>query len=188
MRGGWTASVLVLVSLGPVGVASAERHDGPVTGHDKAAFAWQLALFVGWPEAAFPRADSPFVFCVAGDDGIGSALEGMAARAQIRDRHVQIRRLEVDGDYLGCHMTWLTAAAMGTVEPVLARVRSRPILTISDVPGAAGRGVHFALATRDRRIVFDVNLAEARRSGLKLSARLLRLARSVIPARKDRVP
>ncbi|MNL86350.1 hypothetical protein D3C87_2150180 [compost metagenome] len=51
-----------------------------------------------------------------------------------------------------------------------------PVLTITDATGFADRGIMIEMRRQGPRIVFDVNLAAARRVNLDFSSRLLKLA------------
>jgi hypothetical protein len=64
----------------------------------------------------------------------------------------------------------------GAVRPVLDRVRSRPVLTVSDAPGFLDEGGIIQLVRTDNRLGFNISLPAAERAGLRLSSHLLRLA------------
>ncbi|MBT3404049.1 MAG: YfiR family protein, partial [Gammaproteobacteria bacterium] len=51
---------------------------------------------------------------------------------------------------------------------------------VSDNPGGLERGVMINMVTVKGRITFEVNLAEVERHGLKMSSKLLRLAKRII--------
>lgn len=72
----------------------------------------------------------------------------------------------------------------GTAEAQLDRlfetIDGQPVLTVADMPGFARAGGILDLTTIDDRLRFDVNTTAAERAGLKLSAKLLRLAATVI--------
>jgi hypothetical protein len=53
------------------------------------------------------------------------------------------------------------------------------VLTVGDTAGFAERGVLINLQRQDSRLGFEINLAQARRSGLRFSSKLLKLGRIV---------
>ena len=65
------------------------------------------------------------------------------------------------------------------VNRLLAGVRDRPVLTIAELPGFTDFGGIINLYRADDRLRFEVNLGAAKRAGLAISSRLLRLARIV---------
>jgi hypothetical protein len=58
-------------------------------------------------------------------------------------------------------------------------VRTSPVLTVADSPGAARQGVALNMAVERNRITFEANLLAARAAHLDLSSKLLRLATEV---------
>ena len=56
----------------------------------------------------------------------------------------------------------------------------QPLLSVGDEPGFLERGGIIALKLSDGRVRFDINLATARETGLRLSSQLLQLADQVI--------
>jgi hypothetical protein len=78
-----------------------------------------------------------------------------------------------------CHAVWIAPAGDAQVRAVLARTSGKPILTLGDTDGFAERGVLINLRRESARIGFEVNLEEAKKSGLKLSSRLLALGKII---------
>ena len=66
-----------------------------------------------------------------------------------------------------------------TVRDLLSRFEGRPTLTLSAVPGFAKGGGMIELAREGGRIRLEVNLAAAGRAGLRISSKVLGLARAV---------
>ena len=62
---------------------------------------------------------------------------------------------------------------------ILQRAGGSSILTVSDVEGFCEKGGIIELLVSDDRLRFEVNLAEARRTHLQLSSKLLALAKLV---------
>jgi hypothetical protein len=59
---------------------------------------------------------------------------------------------------------------------MLDSTRTKPILTVSELPGFAESGGMIELYQMDDRIRFKVNLQSIREAGLELSSSLLKLA------------
>ena len=64
---------------------------------------------------------------------------------------------------------------------ILSHTDSKPILTIGDTNGYAAAGVLINFYTSGETVRFEMNESAIERSGLKVSARLLKLARIVDP-------
>lgn len=79
-----------------------------------------------------------------------------------------------------CHVLFVGARSwMGERGPLLRQARVHHVLLVSDLTAFARQGGHIGLETTGGRMRFSVNLAAARRAGLSLSSRMLRLARVV---------
>jgi hypothetical protein len=62
---------------------------------------------------------------------------------------------------------------------LLAAVRDAPVLTVSDTTDFARHGGGIEFVREPNRLRFDVNLPGAERAGIKVSSRLLKVARRV---------
>jgi hypothetical protein len=74
----------------------------------------------------------------------------------------------------------VSATAQAQVDRLFETIDGQPVLTVADMPGFAQAGGILDLITIDDRLRFNVNTTAAERAGLKLSAKLLRLAATVI--------
>jgi hypothetical protein len=75
-----------------------------------------------------------------------------------------------------CQVLYVDEHNRRTLDSLLRRLGSSPVLTITDASGFADQGIMIEMRKQGQRIVFDVNLAAARRARLDFSARLLKLA------------
>jgi len=141
----------------------------------KAAFLYNFARFVEWPDAALP-AGARLTICVLGSDPFGPVLEETIADKQVAERGLVVRRLAPGEGPGGCHILFVSAAeeaAFARVVPALAPLR---VLTVGEAEDFAERGGMIQLVTRDRKIRFRINVDAADAAGLRISSQLLRLA------------
>lgn len=142
----------------------------------KAAFVYNFALFVEWPDA--PQKDAPFVLCLAGRDLFGRAFDALEGKP-VRSQQLTVRRIDPAQGVDGCHMLYIAPAEEMRLGQILRVAAGRAILTVADTEEWSDRGVMINLKTHQGRLTFDVNLGPARRAGLEISSRLLRLASNV---------
>jgi hypothetical protein len=134
---------------------------------------------VEWPVAALP-AGAPFVVCISGDGQLRPALERVVSRRAIKERPARVRRVDGEQPLAGCHLLYISPSRGPALDALLERTAGRPILTVADSPGWCARGVIINLFVDDTAYVrFEVNSQSAERAGLKMSAKLLRLARVI---------
>jgi hypothetical protein len=158
--------------------AAAPAHADELEYMLKAEFMERFTHFVDWPADAFRTPDAPFVFCVVGDSPISPYLERIARDRRIKDRHAEVRHLRPGQDPGACHMLLIGADERQRLHVLLARIANRPVLTVSDAEGFGKEGVliNFYISDDDR-VRFEISSNEVKRSPLKISAQLLRLAR-----------
>lgn len=146
----------------------------------KAEFIERFTRFVVWPESVFASADSAFVVCVLGTGPLAAQLERVVGRGKLKDRSARLQHVEQNDALDGCHILFVAVADRGAVRSVMHRTRGKPILSIGDQPGFAEAGVLINLIIdEDGAVRFEINREVADASGLKISAKLMRLARFV---------
>lgn len=141
----------------------------------KAAFLYNFITFTEWPDSAFNSPDSPYVAGVVGDDPFGSALDDIVSGERIKGRPLVVRRFRRFDNLESCHILFISASESRRLPELLRRLRNRPVLTVSDLPGftAAGGGIGFTATTK---IGLNVNPTAIRNAQLVVSSKLLRLA------------
>lgn len=165
----WLALCASVLALWPaLGAAQSARPEAL-----KAEVAYRVLMFVNWPPER-EAATRSLQLCTQGDGPVASALQTLAGRP-IRQFTLDVRRLERGDPPGGCHLLYLPAP-----QPALrAALADAPVLVLSDGAGMLDQGAMINLQVEDGRIVFDVELDQARRAGLVISTKLLRLARFV---------
>jgi hypothetical protein len=172
-----SAVLMLLLTLAPVQAQAPLAPEAEV----KAEFVERFTRFIDWPTQQGAAPERPFVLGVLGSNEVGPRLEQLARARGFKQRKVEVRQLTGPEGVDGCDVVWISHAAQGQLAEVLARTSGKPILTLGDTVGFAEQGVLINLRRRAARIVFEINLAEAKKSGLKFSAQLLALGEIVGP-------
>lgn len=142
----------------------------------KAAFLYNFAKFTQWP--ALP-AGAPIVTCIIGDDEIATSFVQTVRGHNIGGHPLEVRRPGEGVSWRVCNLLFVSAAETGRSAAALAVIRGQPVLTVGDGKGFAQAGGIIELYVEARRFRFAVNVDAAGRSGVRLSSRLLELARVV---------
>lgn len=170
-------SRLVVLVVAMIAVRSLVSHAGPITEPQaKASLLFNLAAFVEWPSTALAAGD-PLAICVAGDPDVLVALRPFDGRA-IDGHAVTSRAVTDDEDPSTCHILFVSGAR----EPALALVRraaDRPVLTVGDGAQFARQGGTLRVFFEQSRLRFEINTTNAARTRLKISSKMLGLARVV---------
>jgi hypothetical protein len=85
-----------------------------------------------------------------------------------------------------CDVLVIEASETGSLPRLLDTLVRQPVLTVGDTEGYGQRGVMVNFYLDQSRVRFEINLAAARRAGLRISSQLLKLARIVEPAAEAR--
>jgi hypothetical protein len=145
----------------------------------KLGFLYNFSKFVEWPEQAFPAPNSPLVIGIVGSDPFGKELENDLSTRATRGHPIVLKRLSADGDLTACHILFIRAEERRHLAGILARLKGRAILTVGETPGFLDRGGHIDFVFVDKSLGFEVNRAATQQTPLKLSAKLLTVAKSM---------
>jgi vacuolar-type H+-ATPase subunit F/Vma7 len=140
----------------------------------KAAFLYHFATFVQWPETS--RSDRVFVIAVLGADGVAAELEEFLPGRAIQGRSMEVRRLRTIDELQDAAVIFVGADESATLPELIRRVEDRPMLVVTEVPGALENGSMINFQLVDQRVRFEISLTAAERAGLELSSRLLSAA------------
>ena len=147
----------------------------------KAAFLYNFATYVEWPTNAHPSAVSPLVIGVLGDDALVSELKRIASGKQVQNRRVEVVRVASSAGIRTCHILFLGESQRERTLEILASLDRQPTLTVGETDGFCERGGMINFCLENDRVRFEINPRTAERAGLKISSKLLRLARIVPP-------
>jgi hypothetical protein len=146
----------------------------------KAAFLYKFGGFVEWPARAFERADSAFTIGVLGADAVAAELEQVVTNRTVQGRPIAVRRLKRGQSLAGLHMLFVGSPESARIADLLGAAKGQPLLVVSESEDALSHGSMINFVAVEDKVRFDVALPSAERGQLKISARLLAVARKVI--------
>jgi hypothetical protein len=142
----------------------------------KAAIVYNLLSFVEWPSDVLGADTEALTLCVDARHPLAPALRPLAGQP-VRGRRLEMLVLADDAPPARrCHA--YVAARLPRDAVLLQQWRQSPVLVIAD--GAGPEEAAIRLLEANDRIVFEIDLASARRGRLGFSSRVLRLARRVL--------
>jgi YfiR/HmsC-like len=165
---------LLLVACGLAGAAA------PVSEYQlKAVFLFNFAHFVEWPPASLPQQSARFVIGVLGKDPFGSYLDEVVRGESVNGHPLAVERYSGIEEIRDCQILFIPAAELHNLDRILAALKGRSVLTVTDSDATAPRGVIIGLLRQDNRIRLRIDLQAARASNLTISSKLLRPAEIV---------
>ncbi|MGB5082450.1 MAG: YfiR family protein, partial [Burkholderiales bacterium] len=171
------ATALAAAVVGP----QAARADQPDEYRVKAAFLYKFGSYVEWPERSFARPDSPIAIGVMGADTLADELAQIVAGRNVNGRPVLVRKLRPGNSVAGLHVLFIGRTGRGRLAEILGAARSQALLTVTESDEALDLGSMINLVVVEDKVRFDVALPSSESGNLKISARLLGVARKVVP-------
>jgi hypothetical protein len=185
VRRGALAALLVSCSL--MCVTAILRGQAPAsTDEVKAAYLFNFAKFVEWPGGESAAA-GPLLLGVMGSDGVADALARIVRGKAIGGRALEVRRATSADNLARFHLLFVGTSQQPNLGEFLRRVDGSGVLTVSDIESFCRLGGTIGLVLEENRVKFEINLEPAERARLKVSSKLLNLARTVYPARAGAV-
>ncbi len=145
----------------------------------KAAFLFNFAKFVDWPPSTFAGPDAPFLVCVLGTDPFGGALDNALRGKVIAEHSAGVARVKRVSDISGCQILFVAASESHLLPEVLAKIRGQYVLVIGETDDFASSGGAIQFTLEENRVRFFINPDAADRAGLRISSKLLALAKIV---------
>ena len=146
----------------------------------KAAYLYQFGGFVEWPPQAFSGPDGAFTIGLIGAEAMAAELEQIVATRQVQGRQVIVRRLRAGEPLKGLQVLFVGGLEAERLPEIMSAARGAPLLVVTETADALSQGSTINFVAVDNRVRFDVALPAAERSRLRISSRLLGVARRVV--------
>lgn len=146
----------------------------------KIAYIYYLLKSVTWPRGTSPRKTRSADVCIIGDSTLSIHFE--ALNEKISNDHIQVNisYAPTSATIPDCHILFIDRTALAWLTPILEQAGSRPILTISNIPGFADKGGMIELVkVKQGKAAYirpRINSAIAEISNITLGAELLLIA------------
>lgn len=145
----------------------------------KAAYVYNLAKFVEWPAGTFKNPTDPISICVLGQSPVQTPLEEAVHGESIDDRKLIVRSLGNVQQATACHILFVAAAGHQHLRSVLRDIPASGLLTVGDTEGFLDDGAAVNFSLEGSRVRIDINISAVAKQGLRISPKLLSLARIV---------
>lgn len=141
----------------------------------KAAFLYNFAKFVKWPETSFPATNTPIAIGILGDNPFGADLEVAVRNKSINGHPVVVKQISL-GELKQCHVVFICCSPKRNLPETLETLKGEGVLTVSDSDRfmEAGGMIHFVM--EENKVRFEINDTVAKAAGLSISSKLLNLA------------
>ncbi|MBY0474113.1 MAG: YfiR family protein [Nitrosomonas sp.] len=153
---------------------SLARADSILEYQVKAAFIYNFIAFTHWPD----NTNATIHLCVYGEDYFGNEIDKLQNRP-IDKRNIKVLRISNPEQLEDCQTIFFSNSVSYNLSSILSTLQNKPILTLADSSNGISNGVTINMNLVNEKIVFEINLSIARKSGLDFSSKLLQLAAKV---------
>ena len=177
-RWAWPMPVVLLalyVALGVIHVRPAGA--GDLETKVKVAYIYNFTKFIEWPDDG-AAGNEPIRICVIGTDPIRTKLGELSSR-EVKGRPLKIVRIKDLSALSTCRLLFVSRSEESLVPLILQRLQGTGVLTVSDIPRFVQRGGMVGFITEKDRVKIEINQRAVRQAGLKISAKMLEIARVV---------
>jgi YfiR/HmsC-like len=145
----------------------------------KAAYLYRFTQYIEWPDAA--PSGIPFTIAVLDAPNVAAELRRILPNHRIKNSAAQVREIARLQDLGSAQMLYIGSAQIDRVRSVVAALANRPVLVVTDAERGLAAGSILNFVMLEHRVRFEVSLAAADRSRLRISAELLGVATRVEP-------
>jgi len=159
----------------------------------KAAFIYNFIQFVSWPESSFGKGD-PIILRIAGDfkhvDAVKVLSQKTTAMRHNGDKEIKkkctshqikVEKWDTSAKDNSCHILFIARGAEAMLPDIMADLKNKSVLVISDSDVALGNGAMIAFYIANSQVRFKIDPDAVASKNIKISSRLLRLATIVKP-------
>ena len=168
----------------------------------KAGYLLNFVEFIEWPSGTFADAQAPVIVGVMGTDPFGAELDKLQGKV-VNGRKLQIKRFKGLMEFRGeetpgrrqdgllmkqtqklmelksCHILFISSSEKKHVPLILKPLKDASVLTVSETEGFAQVGGIINFLDDGKRVQLEINLDAADRARLKISSKLLSLAKII---------
>jgi hypothetical protein len=145
----------------------------------KLAFLYNFTKFVEWPPESYREANTPLAICIVGHDPFSPDLETELRTRKVGDHPVEVRPLRATDSVNACHVVFVPITEKDHADKIMKSLQGSNTLTVGESEGFAAMGGIINLVVEGNKLRFEVNTDAADRAGLKISAKLLTMAKIV---------
>ena len=166
----------------------------------KAAFIYNFIKFVDWPKEKTADSNEPITIGIIGSEDFIKAFDPVIHK-QVKNRNISIKYFEgyeklkksQDDDdrqwnqkmeaLKTCHVLMFCICDSGRTEnssQIIKALKGSSVLTVGETDGFLEFGGIINFLMEDKKVRFEINNTAAKKSKLKISSKLLRLAKRVV--------
>ncbi|OGP92967.1 MAG: hypothetical protein A2156_10395 [Deltaproteobacteria bacterium RBG_16_48_10] len=170
------AIILLCLAAGCIAASTAQSQESEYM--IKAAFLYNFAKFVDWPDGSFMDDLSPIRLFIIGADPFGDTLDSLKDKT-IKARRLTIKRIQKIEEMDKPHILFISSSEKGNVRRIIESLKREPVLTVSEIQEFCQQGGMINFIRLGNKVQFEINPDAVQKKKLVISSRLLNLAKIV---------
>jgi hypothetical protein len=148
----------------------------------KAVYLFNFLQFSEWPDSAFTDARSPIILGVVGNDPFGTVLDEVLQSEKVGVHPITVVRFRTADEITSCQALFVCMSEKDNCQTILNGVQGYATLTVSEISGFNYLGGCIRFYIENNKLRFEINMKALKQAQLKVSSKLLRLARIINPS------
>lgn len=167
--------LIVIIHVSNCAAQSTEPSEAQI----KVAYLYNFAKLIEWLPESFKDANTPITLCVVGAEPFGGILEQSLAGRTANGHKLVSLRLNASDNFKACHILFISSSEKNRLPQILEALNGANVLTVGEMPQFAKSGGMINFFKEEKRVQFEINVEAVERAKLKISSRLLALAKLV---------
>jgi hypothetical protein len=158
---------------------SIHAQEAPTEYQVKAAYLFNFLKFVEWPGDPLVDTHARWVIGIVGANPFGDELTQIVSGKTVQGHELLVRRFQSGEDLHTCHVLFISASEKKRLPSMLAALSGSSVLTVGDMDDFIESGGMIQFVMEEKRVRFAIDVGASSQAGLKVSSKLLSLARTV---------
>ena len=146
----------------------------------KAAYLYNFAKFVEWPEQAFANSTAPIRLCIWNDWQFVTDVHQIVYGKVLAGRPIEVIGVQSMEQLRSCHILFISSSEVREVRRIMDVLHEASVLTVGEMKGFLADGGMIDFILEDERVQFEINHKAASKAELRISSRLLGVAKRVL--------
>jgi hypothetical protein len=158
---------------------SIHAQEAPTEYQVKAAYLFNFLKFVEWPGDPLADTHGRWVIGIIGDNPFGDELTQIVSGKTVQGHELLVRRFQFGEDLHACHVLFISTSEKKRLPSMLATLNGTSVLTVADMDHFIESGGMIQFVMEEKRVRFAIDVGASSQARLKVSSKLLSLARTV---------
>ena len=170
---------LILAALLSLSNCIESAGQSPTEYQVKAAFLFNFLKFVEWPEEGPTKPHTKWVIGFVGDSPVGGQMSWLFGGKNVSGRELEVKTLQATDNLRNCNILFISASEKKRLPSILEALRGSSVLTVADMDHFVDSGGMVQFVVEEDRVRLTIDVGATSHARLKMSSKLLSLARVV---------